>query len=281
MADINNIPLETLENIFSNLPFFDLVTAGYVCQRWRSLILYHEKKWHYNRVIDITKPAIHDVHRLLTLYSGPNVEGPMAYQFVGIAQGRSISEYFICTFQNEELSSLAPSRLQGLYDLAGQDRIRPLQSVFITKNQILGERLLRKHPKEYDVSQIKRTEQEQIFYDWMQSYHPSLTWGSETLVSYNTSGDPEGHSSDASYYTTFTISRFCLCDPKYRDMTVAEFIEDAWDDTKSMAYSKHNDSFTENDTSFITITLRESLSDGRLWVWLLSWRARVKSEANP
>ncbi|KAK6519814.1 hypothetical protein TWF506_000108 [Arthrobotrys conoides] len=279
MATINDAPFEVLELIQSNLPFYDLLNCQHVCKRWESLFLANKRKWHYDGVYDETTITPDGVHRLLKLYSGPGKEFHTGYQFVAFAKGRLLPDFHVyalasdlkcsvevglgCTVCQKKMSDDYPSEY--IISLS--------EPVVITDSPLLDEPLFYHQPGESDDTlHIERTGEEQVFFDWMQSYQMSLTHGSERLVSYTTARHANGNPiSD----TAFIIANFDLKHPKYAAMTLKEFIEDAWEDVKSMIWTDHQATFTSQQLSAVTIALREFEEDQGVYdCWFLCWRGR-------
>ncbi|EGX48361.1 hypothetical protein AOL_s00080g331 [Orbilia oligospora ATCC 24927] len=279
MANIDDVPFEILDMIQSNLPFFDLLRCQNVCQHWEDLFFSNKRKWHYDGVYDYSTITADGIHRLLKLYSGPGDEFDTAYQLVAFAKGRLLPNFHVyalsaepkctveiglgCTHCQKKMSDETPS----------QYKMNLSEPVVITDSPLLDEPLLyHKRVESGDALRIERTEEENIFFDWMQSYHMSLTHGSERLVSYTTVQNPTG---DPLFDTAFIIANFDLKHPKYSAMTVREFIEDAWDDVKSLVWINHQATFPSQQTSAVTIALREFEEDEGIFdCWFLCWRGR-------
>ncbi|RVD86012.1 uncharacterized protein DFL_004308 [Arthrobotrys flagrans] len=287
MANMKDIPVEVLENMHSNLPFFDLLNCQPVCKRWESLFFFNARTWHYDGVVDAIKSTPEGVHRLLQLYSGPGGEFNTAYQLVAFAKGRLLPKIHVYALASKSKCSAEfglgckECQKQKIGGTIPDDAVVLSEPVVLTDSLLLDEPLFyHKSVGNYGTLQVERTEQEQVFYDWMQPYHISLTHGSERLLSYNTACDPYGN---ANLETIPIAAHFDLTHPKYSGMTVGEFTEDAWDDFKSMIWTKHQITFNSGQFSAVTIALRESEEDGGFWCWFFCWRGRpiVDDPASP
>ncbi|KAK6502010.1 hypothetical protein TWF481_009828 [Arthrobotrys musiformis] len=282
MAALADVPLEILDKIMSNLPFFDILSCQEVCTLWQSLFFYNTRKWHYDSVVDATKSPAEGLHRLLKLYSGPGDDLNRAYQLVAFAKGRLLHRYHVYAMDagiqckaDLGLGCAACQRQQMDGNISG-NTILLSDPVVITDSSLLAELLFcRKPTGSNETPQVERTNEEQLFYDWMQSYHISLTNGSGRLTSYSPACDPNGN---PKFDTAFIVAQFDLSDSKYADMTVQEFIEDAWDDFKSMLWMKHQETFSSETFSTVTLVLRESETCGAILCWLLCWHGRPFAE---
>ncbi|KAK6348656.1 hypothetical protein TWF718_006444 [Orbilia javanica] len=279
MANINNAPTEILEKIQSNLPFFDLLNCRNVCKRWEALFAANMRKWHYDSVFDATTLDLDGVHCLLKLDSGHGKEFGTAYQLVGLAQGRLLQEIHAYSLRAQTICRSEPGlgclscqsrKLNDPINYAVAGLSRP---VVLTESSLLDEPLFyHKSEGKEDALHAQRTDEEQVFYDWMQSYDITLTYGSGKYFTHHcVPADRSRLAAD----TTLFVMNFDLNHPNYSKMTVREFIDNAWEDFKSIIWTKHRTTFAPEKMSSVIMVIKELEFSGVTRCWFFCWHELV------